>query len=97
MTEILPLGTIVEKVNSLPGDGHADGDRGRVCEPTRGIASHLAAFLKGNHYLGPTKEPMAEGSRIVPVGTVFYFIEWEDLPGVPVGITSDRIKKWSNT
>ena len=54
----LPRGTLVEKIDSAPGDSHQDGARARV----------LSAFGDG------------------------YFVEWEDVPGVPVFILAARIR-----
>ncbi len=58
----IPNGTVIEKVNSAPGDGHLDGSLGRVI-----------------------------GSEAVAVGYA-YFIEWNDVPGVPVGVLGQRIR-----
>ena len=54
-------GTLVIKINSLLGDSHQDGDRGKV------VGSELIA------------------------GAVWYFVEWNDLPGMPVAITRERL------
>jgi hypothetical protein len=61
----LPVGALVEKINSKPGDDyHADGARGRI--------------------LSVIPKPTDQGWG--------YFVEWEDLRGVPVMITGSRIR-----
>lgn len=57
-------GTLVEKVNSEPGDTHQDGARATIV----GSLGRAAPSKYG------------------------YFVEWDDIPGVPVFTASERIR-----
>ena len=61
-------GTIVEKVNSEPGDRHQDGAQGTIMGS-----------------VGPVDVPG------IPTRYA-YFVVWDDMPGVPVGIAGHRIR-----
>lgn len=89
----LPLGTRIEKTGSVPGDGHRDGAKGRICKPPHFLGEALGVF-RTQHYLGPSAVPIrVDDGKILAPGMIFYFIEWDDIPGLQVGITSDRIRK----
>jgi hypothetical protein len=65
----LAKGTLVEKINSVPGnDGHGDGALATVV----GVFPAPDDFVKEHGY--------------------GYFVEWQDLPGVPVFISGTRIR-----
>ena len=74
-----PKGTRVEKINSEPDDTHRDGAK----------ASIVGA-------LGPA--PPAVRAEMLAKGEVkqdalfVYWVEWDDLPGIPVAIADYRLK-----
>lgn len=63
-----PKGTRVEKINSEPGDTHADGTQATI--------------------VGALKAP-AEAR--LPI-EYMYWVEWDDLPGIPVAVGENRIR-----
>jgi hypothetical protein len=67
-----PAGTRIEKANSEPLDGHRDG--------AQGVILSFAGRLEAGHRLG--------NALLVPETVWAYFIEWDDMPGVPVGIAT---------
>jgi len=77
-----PEGTRVRKVCSQPGDAHEDGALGTIVGA-----------------LGPTS-PSQRAELIIELakkgvnGDVeyFYWVEWDDMPGIPVGIADCRIE-----
>lgn len=72
----LPNGTRVEKINSEPGDAHPDGTQGRVVGSWGPLDDE-------------TKEQLKE--KGLPPCDYFYFVEWDDIPDIPVGIADRRI------
>jgi hypothetical protein len=43
-------------------------------------------------FLGPSKEPIVANGAVVPAGTYGYFVAWDDMPGMVVGVTGNRIR-----
>ena len=77
-----PKGTRVRKVNAKPGDTHQDGALGTIV----GALGPLTA--------GQRAELIIELANKGVNGDIecFYWIEWDDLPGIPVGIADCRIE-----
>lgn len=73
----LPKGSRVRKVDSLPGDTHQDG----------ALATVVGALGPANHQI--KAELRRRGLKEVEW---IYWVEWDDLPGMPVGITENRIE-----
>ena len=77
-----PRGTRVKKVNTEPGDTHRDG----------ALATIVGA-------LGPTT-PSQRAELIIELAKqgkdgdieYIYWVEWDDIPGIPVAITDNRIE-----
>lgn len=73
-----PKGTRVKKINSRPGDCHPDGAPGTIVGA-----------------LGPLSA--SERAELIMVGMAeevecLYWVEWDDLPGMPTGIADYRIE-----
>jgi len=76
-----PLGTLVLKTNSEPRDGHQNGSPGTITHAPEQISK-----LTGTHYIKP----------FPPHVTVwFYFVEWHDAIGIPVGTMSSKLQPYS--
>jgi len=73
----IPNGAVVEKVNSEPEDTHLDGVRATVVG-SWGPTGVQVLLKEGNLHRLPDQ--------------YFYFVEWEDRPGLPVGIGGHRIR-----
>jgi len=72
-------GTRVEKTNSEPDDTHRDGAMGTIV----GALGPAPPALRA--------EILAQGA--IKQDVVFmYWVEWDDLPGIPVAIADFRIK-----
>lgn len=72
-------GTRVEKINSEPGNTHRDGARGTIV----GALGPAPPALRA--------EMLAKGE--IKQDAVFcYWVEWDDLPGIPVAVVDFRIK-----
>lgn len=77
-----PRGTRVRKINTKVGDTHQDGALGTIVGA-----------------LGPTS-PSQRAELIIELAKegvngdmeYFYFVEWDDIPGIPVGIADCRIE-----
>lgn len=85
---MLREGTKIVKCCSAPGDGHQDGAKGKIVKIVPIPEDKRAAFLTG------LKENMKAAP--VPEGyspEALYFVEWDDVPGLPVGIADYRIKE----
>jgi hypothetical protein len=74
----IPNGTRVVKQNTQPGDSQPDGALGIV----------LGSFK------APTGLKLAARSERLMGVTYFYFVEWDALPGVAVGVVSTKITAW---
>lgn len=81
----LPNGTLIEKVNSKPGDAHPDGSRGTIIGSWGPFDDESFTPVKDE-----TKEKMRRSG--VESCDYFYFIVWRDMPGCPVGIAGSRIE-----
>jgi len=73
-----PKGTRVKKIGSKPGDGHKDGALGTIV----GAWGPLTASQRAELIISGTDEDVE----------CFYWVEWDDLPSIPVGITDFRIE-----
>lgn len=74
-----PNGTSVQKIQSAAEDKHQDGSRATV---TGSLGPFTRDFIKDP----PTPDdPHLE--------LYFYFVEWEDLPGIPAGILSYKLQR----
>ena len=72
-------GTRVEKTNSEPGDTHRDGAMATIV----GAAGPAPVALRA--------EMLAKG-KMTQDSAFLYWVEWDDLPGIPVAIADYRIK-----
>lgn len=75
----IPNGREIAKVRSEPGDANPVGMRGRV------LASIDLATLPPATLAHLAMETGREVERFA------YFVEWESLPGVPVGVMGSKI------
>lgn len=73
----IPNSARVIKVNSQPGDGHQDGALGTV----------VGALEAGEKVKAELRE------RGFPPVEWIYWVRWDDLPEVPVGIADYRIER----
>lgn len=77
-----PKGTRVKKVRSDPGDTHQDGALGTIV----GALGPLSASQRA--------EMIIELANKVPEPDIeyIYWVEWDDIPGIPVAIADSRIE-----
>ncbi len=75
-----PKGTRVRKVRSEPGDTHQDGAPGTIVGALGPIAAEIRAELLA-------KKAITEDV------VWFYWVVWDDIPGVPVGIMDCRLER----
>jgi len=78
-----PRGTRVRKIHSEPKDAHRDGALGTLVGALgpAPASPEMAEFL-----MGLARKGIEEGGEYV------YWIEWDDLPGIPVAIADYRIE-----
>ncbi|HUV44287.1 MAG TPA: hypothetical protein VMW13_05595 [Dehalococcoidales bacterium] len=72
-------GTRVEKTNSDPDDTHRDGAKGTIVGAWGPVPPAFRA------------ESLAKGKMEQDI-VFIYFVEWDDMPGLPVAITDCRLK-----
>ena len=77
-----PKGTRVKKVQSKPGDGHQDGALGTIV----GAWGPLGPSQRAELIIKLAKKGMNGDIEY------FYFVEWDDIPGIPVGVADCRIE-----
>ena len=77
-----PKGTRVKKVRSDPGDTHQDGALGTIV----GAWGPLSASQRA--------EIIIDLANKVPEPDIecLYWVEWDDIPGIPVAIADYRIE-----
>jgi len=78
-----PRGTRVRKVRSEPGDTHRDGAPGTVVGAWGPLPAAERAKLKLE---------LAEKGITEDVVSL-YWVEWDDIPGVPVAIADYRLER----
>jgi len=78
-----PKGTRVRKVHSEPGDTHKDGAPGTIV----GAAGPMPAEKRAELIPELAKKGINEDVVFL------YWVEWDDLPGVPVAIADYRLKR----
>lgn len=77
-----PKGTKARKINSEPGDAHQDGALCTIVGAMGPVPDeHRAELILDLQKRGITEEIL-----------FFYFVEWDDTPGLPVGITENRLE-----
>ena len=77
-----PRGTRVKKVNTEPGDAHQDGALGTIV----GALGPATASQRAEVIIELAKQGIDGDVEY------FYWVEWDDMPGIPVGITDNRIE-----
>ena len=77
-----PKGTRVRKVESEPGDAHKDGAPGTIV----GALGPLTTSQRAELIIKLAKQGINEDTEY------FYWVEWDDIPGIPVGIADYRIE-----
>jgi len=77
-----PRGTRIRKVNTEPGDTHQDGALGTIV----GALGPTTASQRAELIIELTKQGIDGDVEY------FYWVEWDDIPGIPVGIADTRIE-----
>lgn len=74
------VGTRVVKQNSQPGDGHPDGSTGTILGDFGIIGIEGARSLQSKGVSDATPDEH------------FYFVEWDDFVGIPVGTRGKKLR-----
>lgn len=77
----LPKGTRVRKINSAPEDTHQDGALGVIV----GAWGPLSASERAELIIALAKKGINDDIECM------YWVEWDDIPGIPVAIADYRI------
>jgi len=77
-----PKGSRVRKVKSKPGDAHKDGALGT----TVGAWGPISAGDRAEHIIDLAKKGIDGDIECI------YWVEWDDLPGIPVAIADLRLE-----
>jgi len=77
-----PKGTRVKKVYSKPSDTHQDGALGTIV----GALGPATASQRAEVIIDLAKNGINGDVEYI------YWVEWDDIPGIPVAITDNRIK-----
>ena len=77
-----PKGTRVRKVNTKPGDSHEDGAQGTIV----GALGPASAAQRAEMIIELAKNSVDGDIEFI------YWVVWDDMPGIPVAITDNRIK-----
>jgi len=77
-----PRGTRVKKVGSKPGDSHQDGALGTIV----GAWGPVTPSQRAEIIIELAKQRINGDIEYV------YWVEWDDIPGIPVAITDNRIE-----
>ncbi len=77
-----PRGTRVKKVSSKPGDSHQDGALGTIV----GAWGPATASQRAEIIIKLAKQGINGDIEYV------YWVEWDDIPGIPIAITDNRIE-----
>jgi len=80
-----------------------DGVMGYIPGEAKGAIPNGTKIVKTKFGLGDTHKVGDKGTVISSVGPAklageiiyFYFVEWEDMPGLRVGIASTKIAAWT--
>ena len=80
-----PKGTKVQKINTRPGDTHQDGSLGAIV----GAFGPITASLRAELTRGLAKKDTDRDIEYI------YWVVWDDIPGIPVAITDNRIERIS--
>ncbi|MBA7632314.1 hypothetical protein ES703_39857 [subsurface metagenome] len=77
-----PKGTRIRKVNTKAGDAHKDGALGTIV----GALGPASPSQRAELIIKLAKEGLNGDIEY------FYWVEWDDMPGIPVGIADFRIE-----
>lgn len=77
-----PKGTRVRKVNTKPGDSHQDGAPATIV----GALGPTTAAQRAELLIELAKKGIDGDVEYI------YWVEWDDMPGIPVAITDNRIE-----
>lgn len=77
-----PKGTRVRKVNTKPGDTHQDGALGTIV----GALGPLSGSQRAELIIALAKKGISQDIECM------YWVEWDDIPGIPVAIADCRIE-----
>ncbi len=77
-----PKGTRVKKGHSKPGDTHQDGALGTIV----GAWGPATASQRAETIIDLAKNGINGDIEYI------YWVEWDDMPGIPVAITDNRIE-----
>lgn len=77
-----PKGTRVRKVNTTAGDAHQDGALGTIV----GALGPASPSQRAEFIIELAKKGINGDVEY------FYWVEWDDMPGIPVGIADCRIE-----
>lgn len=80
-----PKGTRVKKIRSVPGDTHQDGALGTIVGALLGPVDPIAQAELIVELAGRGIRGIEEG------GEYMYWVEWDDIPGIPVAVVDFRI------
>jgi len=81
-----PKGTRVRKVNTRPGDTHQDGALGTIV----GALGPVTASQRAEAIIDLAKNGINGDVEYI------YWVEWDDIPGIPVAVADDRIEPVAN-
>jgi len=76
-------GTRVRKIGSKPDDTHQDGAEGVIV----GALGPLSAATRAQIHLDLAKEGISSEDVVF-----FYWVVWDDMPGVPIMLIDSRIE-----
>ena len=77
-----PKGTRIRKVGTKPGDTHQDGALGTIV----GALGPTTASQRAEIIIDLAKQGINGDIEYI------YWVEWDDIPGIPVAITDNRIE-----
>ena len=77
-----PKGTRIRKVGTKPGDTHQDGALGTIV----GALGPTSASQRAEVIIDLAKQGINGDIEYT------YWVEWDDIPGIPVAITDNRIE-----
>ncbi|MBA7554197.1 hypothetical protein ES705_46809 [subsurface metagenome] len=77
-----PRGTRVQKINTKPGDAHQDGAEGTIV----GALGPATASQRAEVIIDLAKQEIDGDVEYI------YWVVWDDIPGIPVAITDNRIE-----
>ncbi len=77
-----PKGTRIRKVNTKPGDSHQDGALGAIV----GAWGPSTASQRAEAIIDLAKKGINGDVEYI------YWVEWDNMPGIPVAISDNRIE-----